>query len=77
MPIPPTEKFHRLSFFIPKWLKQHIQEFQFQNYIQNKGEALRRLIKSGLLHEHREGNYHPKELPLNLGGEKNEEEEER
>lgn len=54
---PTTSGWERFSFLIPKRLKDHISEFQFQNYIHTRGEAIRRLIKSGLLREKEEGNY--------------------
>lgn len=53
----PIHDWERYTFLTPKRLTNHINEFQFQNYIQTRGEAVRRLIKSGLLREARRGNY--------------------
>jgi hypothetical protein len=58
MAVPPPGSWDRVSFLIPQRLRAHISEFQFQNYIQGRGEAMRRLIRSGLLYEQDRGNYH-------------------
>lgn len=54
----PLKTWDRVSFLIAWRLRKHINEFQFQNYIQNRGEAIRRLIRSGLLYEQLRGYYH-------------------
>ena len=62
MASPPSSDWERFTFLAPKQLRKHISDFQFQNYIHTRGEAVRRLIKSGLLLEKKEGNYRNDEL---------------
>lgn len=70
MTIPPPETWNRVSFLVPGRLRTHINEFQFQNYIQSRGEAVRRLLRSGLLYEQLRGHYHTAEPITTLNEEK-------
>lgn len=58
-PILPPQPWERVSVLIPYRLRVHVTEFQFQNYIQSRGETVRRLIRSGLLYEQGRGDYTP------------------
>ena len=66
---PPTEPWERVSVLVPYRLRIHMKEFQFQNYIQNRGEVVRRLIRSGLLYEYARGNYQTDESIPDLDAE--------
>ncbi len=70
MTIPPPETWNRVSFLVPARLRIHINEFQFQNYIQSRGEAVRRLIRSGLLYEQLRGYYQTTEAITTVDDEK-------
>ncbi len=51
----------RLSFLFPFFVIKHLNEFQNQNFIATRGEALRRLVRSGLLYENKSEHYHTDE----------------